>query len=39
MKYTVPNDDLSVIKEMKRRFDEELRKMMREYNANRGVQL
>ena len=39
MKYTVPNDDLSVIKEMKRRFDEELRKMMREYNAHRGVQL
>jgi V/A-type H+-transporting ATPase subunit A len=37
MKYTVPNDDLSVINEMKKRFDEELRKMMREYNAHRGV--
>jgi V/A-type H+-transporting ATPase subunit A len=35
MKYTVPNDDLSVIRDMQKRFDDELRMMLREYNAHR----
>ena len=39
MKYNVPNDDLSAITEMRTRFDEGLRKMLREYSAHKNAAL